>query len=209
MISPPPIVIIAFRLVRPMKKVDPAELLSPLRELGMTDEEIAYALKRASGIIFGFGMELRARVVLESMNFQEVKSVDLPTHDIEAVKDGVTYFVEVKATRKSPTREYSAYKIAEMAMLDGPHMTLVMLPEPKLYLTEEVLSEPKRSLLHLLRQIRRGDLNAIKEAMGIAEGSIKTYEQLVLEFARRNGGEEVATYLTYLLHEDRRNLEAL
>ena len=77
-------------------------------EYGFTDDELQYAVNRAKGIIMGFAMEYRARIVLESMNFVNIRSVDLPTHDIEAERDGNKYFVEVKASKRSPTKEYSA-----------------------------------------------------------------------------------------------------
>ena len=51
-------------------------------EYGFTDDELQYAVNRAKGIIMGFAMEYRARIVLESMNFVNIRSVDLPTHDI-------------------------------------------------------------------------------------------------------------------------------
>ncbi|WP_229768082.1 hypothetical protein [Sulfodiicoccus acidiphilus] len=179
----------------------------------MTDEEISYALKRARGIIFGFGMEFRAKSVLESMNFEEVRGVDLPTHDIEAIRGGVKYFIEVKATRKSPTKGYSAHKIAQLALLDGPHMTLVMYPEPKLYLTEEVLSEPKRMLLFLLKQVKNGNLEAVKKIVEIGGDFLRPYEAVIMDFSRKYSGEETSTYLTYLLRSqpqsDGRNLEIL
>ncbi|MDT7860646.1 MAG: hypothetical protein RRA45_00275 [Saccharolobus sp.] len=124
------------------------ELIS---EYGFDEEEINYALMRAKGIIFGFAMEYRARKILQDMNFENIRSVDMPTHDIEAEKDGVKYYVEVKASKKSPTREYSAYKVAMIALLDGIHLTLVMIPKPNLLLTEEILSEPKRILYRFFR----------------------------------------------------------
>lgn len=72
------------------------ELIS---EYGFDEEEINYALMRAKGIIFGFAMEYRARKILQDMNFENIRSVDMPTHDIEAEKDGVKYYVEVKASK--------------------------------------------------------------------------------------------------------------
>ncbi|MEM0113571.1 MAG: hypothetical protein QW253_03155, partial [Metallosphaera sp.] len=104
-------------------------------QYGFSEDEIEYAIDRAKGIIMGFAMEYRARLVLESMNFVNIKSVDLPTHDIEAERDGNKYFIEVKATKRSPTKEYSAYKLAMIAKLDGTHLTLMMTPKPNLVIT--------------------------------------------------------------------------
>ncbi|QGA53520.1 hypothetical protein GFS03_02395 [Sulfolobus sp. E5-1-F] len=120
-------------------------------EYGFDEDEINYALSRARGIIFGFAMEYRARRILQEMHFENIKSVDMPTHDIEAEKDGIKYYVEVKASKKSPTREYSAYKVAMIALLDGVHLTLSMIPRPNLLLTEEILSEPKRILYRFFK----------------------------------------------------------
>ncbi|QKR00509.1 hypothetical protein GWK48_09105 [Metallosphaera tengchongensis] len=120
-------------------------------EYGFTDDELEYGVSRAKGIIMGFAMEYRARLVLESMNFINVKYVDLPTHDIEAEKNGSKYYVEVKASKRSPTKEYSAYKLAMIAKLSGTHLTLLMTPKPTLLNTEDILSEPKRILLNFFR----------------------------------------------------------
>ncbi|TRM74692.1 hypothetical protein DJ523_04325 [Sulfolobus sp. E5] len=126
------------------------------------EEEINYALMRAKGIIIGFAMEYRARKVLQQFNFENIKSVDMPTHDIEAYKDGVKYYVEVKASKKSPTREYSAYKIAMIALLDSIHLTLTMIPKPNLLVTEEILSEPKRILYRFFRLLYAKQYDEIK-----------------------------------------------
>lgn len=132
---------------------------------GLTDEEIDYALEKAKGIILGFAMELRAIKVLEDMSFTNIRYVDLPTHDIEAEKSGNKYYIEVKASKKSPTREYSAYKLAMIAMLEGTHLTLVMKPTPQLFNTEEILSEPKKILLHFFQYAYRGDVEGLKNLM--------------------------------------------
>ncbi|ARM75145.1 hypothetical protein [Acidianus manzaensis] len=132
-------------------------------EFGFTDEELNFALDRAKGMILGFAMEYRARKVLEELNFTNIKSVDLPTHDIEAEKDGVKYFIEVKASKKSPTKEYSAYKIAMMAKLNGVHLTLVMIPKPNLMPTEEILSKPKRVLYEFFKIFFSGNSSQLKE----------------------------------------------
>ncbi len=125
-------------------------------EYNFSEEEMEYALSRAKGIIFGFAMEYRARRILEDMKFTNIRSVDMPTHDIEAEKDGKTFYIEVKASKKSPTKEYSAYKIAMIASLDGPHLTLLMKPEPSLLVTEDILSEPKRILLKFFKLLYEG-----------------------------------------------------
>ncbi|MCY0859128.1 MAG: hypothetical protein OWQ54_01725 [Sulfolobaceae archaeon] len=120
-------------------------------EYGFSDEEIEFALNRAKGILVGFAMEYRAINFLKSMNFDNIRYVDLPTHDFEAEKDGKTYFIEVKASKKSPTKEYSPYKVAMIAMLKGTHLTLLMKPSPLLIITEDILSEPKRVLFEIFK----------------------------------------------------------
>ncbi|AWR93325.1 hypothetical protein [Acidianus brierleyi] len=155
-----------------------------MEEFGFTDDEISYALDKAKGIILGFAMEYRARQVLESMNFINVKSVDLPTHDIEAEKDGRRYFIEVKATKKSPTKEYSAYKIAMIAKLGGTHLTLLMTPKPTLYLTEDILSEPKRILLKFFRLIFAEDLVDLKDFLDNDKNRkiVTSYEKVISSY---------------------------
>ncbi|AWR96666.1 hypothetical protein DFR86_03250 [Acidianus sulfidivorans JP7] len=139
------------------------ETLKELKnEYGLTDEELDFALNRAKGMIFGFAMEYRARKVLEELNFSNIVSVDLPTHDLEAEKDGIKYFIEVKASKKSPTKEYSAYKIAMIAKLNGIHMTLVMIPKPNLMPTEEILSKPKRVLYEFFKLFYNGDTRKLR-----------------------------------------------
>ncbi|EZQ10798.1 hypothetical protein [Candidatus Acidianus copahuensis] len=126
-------------------------------EYGISDDELDFAIGRAKGIVLGFAMEFRARKILEDMNFVNVKSVDLPTHDIEAEKDGEKFFIEVKASKKSPTKEYSAYKIAMIAKLNGTHLTLLMRPNPNLLYTKDILSEPKRILLEFFKLLFSSD----------------------------------------------------
>jgi hypothetical protein len=134
-------------------------------QYGFTEEELEYAIHRARGIIMGFAMEYRARMVLESMNFVNIRSVDLPTHDLEAERDGNKYFVEVKASKRSPTKEYSAYKLAMIARLNGTHLTLLMTPRPSLLLTEEILSEPKRILLNFFKLALNNKLEDLRRFM--------------------------------------------
>ncbi len=133
------------------------------REYDLTDEDLEFALERAKGILLGYAMEHKAIRVLTSLNFQNIVFVDKPTHDFEAYKDGEKYYIEVKATSKSPTREYSAFKLAMIAALNGIHATLVMKPEPKLYLTEEILSEPKRVLLQFFKKLYEGNEEELLE----------------------------------------------
>lgn len=143
------------------------DALQVLKEqYGFTDDELEYAVNRAKGILMGFAMEYRARLVLKSMNFINIKSVDLPTHDIEAERDGNKYFVEVKATKRSPTKEYSAYKLAMIAKLTGTHLTLLMTPKPNLLVTEEVLSEPKKVLLNFFRLALNNKTDELKKIFG-------------------------------------------
>ncbi|MCG2909943.1 MAG: hypothetical protein RXQ80_01785 [Sulfolobaceae archaeon] len=137
--------------------------LDEIKEIyGLTDEELEYAIEKAKGIILGYAMELRAIKVLESMNFRNIRYVDLPTHDLEAEKCGNRYYIEVKASKKSPTREYSAHKLAMIAMLDGTHLTLVMNPSPHLFETEDILSEPKRILYRFFKYAYKGETESLK-----------------------------------------------
>ncbi|BDC18093.1 hypothetical protein HS5_09830 [Acidianus sp. HS-5] len=156
-----------------------------INEYGFTDEEINFALERAKGIIFGFAMEYRARKVLEEYNFTNIKSVNLPTHDIEAEKDGEKYYVEVKASKKSPTKEYSAYKIAMIAQLHGIHLTLVMLPSPKLYITEEILSEPKRVLLEFFKILFNNESEKLKEFLSNDKNRkiVESYSKVIVHYS--------------------------
>ena len=156
-----------------------------INEYGFTDEEINFALERAKGIIFGFAMEYRARKVLEEeYNFTNIKSVNLPTHDIEAEKDGKKYYIEVKASKKSPTKEYSAYKIAMIAQLNGTHLTLVMLPSPKLYVTEQILSEPKRVLFEFFKMLFNNDNERLKEFLSNDKNKkiIESYSKVIAHY---------------------------
>jgi predicted RecB family endonuclease len=155
-----------------------------INEYGFTDEEINFALERAKGIIFGFAMEYRARKVLENYNFTNIKSVNLPTHDIEAEKDGEKYYIEVKASKKSPTKEYSAYKIAMIAQLHGIHLTLVMLPSPRLYLTEEILSEPKRVLFEFFKMLFNNENDKLKEFLANDKNRkiVESYNKVITHY---------------------------
>lgn len=161
-------------------------------EFGFTDEELDYALNRAKGMIFGFAMEYRARRVLEELNFTNIRFVDLPTHDLEAEKDGAKYFIEVKATKKSPTKEYSAYKIAMMARLDGTHLTLVMVPKPSLMPTEEILSKPKRVLYDFFKLLFKGDSEKLKEFLSDDNNKLilSTYGKVIYYYAGKTGEKE-------------------
>ena len=160
---------------------------------GLTDEEIEYALSRAKGIILGFAMELRAIKVLEDMSFTNIKYVDLPTHDIEAEKCGNKYYIEVKASKKSPTREYSAYKLAMIAMLDGIHLTLVMNPTPHLYNTEEILSEPKRVLLHFFQYAYRGDIEGLKSLINSEKARmiLLAYNRVIKSYSNKYSADSL------------------
>jgi hypothetical protein len=162
-----------------------SELLSKVLGCILTEEEASYALRKASGVILGYAMEYRAVRVLDQMGFTNIIIADLPTHDIEAEKDGARYFIEVKSTRHSLTREYSAHKIAMMAELDGIHATLAMLPEPKLHETEKILSEPKRMLFKILRYIKLGDREKIDQMLSDHKVArvIAGYKSLVIQYA--------------------------
>ncbi|WP_054837069.1 hypothetical protein [Metallosphaera hakonensis] len=159
------------------------DALQVLKEqYGFTDDELEYAVNRAKGILMGFAMEYRARLVLKSMNFINIKSVDLPTHDIEAERDGNKYFVEVKATKRSPTKEYSAYKLAMIAKLTGTHLTLLMTPKPNLLVTEEVLSEPKKVLLNFFRLALNNKTDELKKFLEDEKNKkiIQSYDKVIL-----------------------------
>ncbi|AAY80329.1 hypothetical protein [Sulfolobus acidocaldarius] len=176
-------------------------ILEELRqEYDLTDDEIEYAIDKARGIILGFAMEMKAMKVLQDMNFMNVKYVDLPTHDIEAEKDGSKYYVEVKATKKSPTREYSAHKIAMIARLDGTHLTLVMTPSPHLFNTEEVLSEPKRLLFNVFRYIYSNNVEKLKEIT--SDDKYKTilssYEKVIKIYTTRYNKDALSLLETFL-----------
>ncbi|AEB95544.1 MAG: hypothetical protein QXR57_03720 [Metallosphaera sp.] len=151
-------------------------------QYGFSEDEIEYAIDRAKGIIMGFAMEYRARLVLESMNFVNIKSVDLPTHDIEAERDGNKYFIEVKATKRSPTKEYSAYKLAMIAKLDGTHLTLMMTPKPNLVITEEILSEPKKILFNFFRLALNNKNDELKKFLEDERNKkiVRSYDKVVL-----------------------------
>ncbi|MEM4046238.1 MAG: hypothetical protein QXI65_00785 [Metallosphaera sp.] len=151
-------------------------------QYGFSEDEIEYAIDRAKGIIMGFAMEYRARLVLESMNFVNIKSVDLPTHDIEAERDGNKYFIEVKATKRSPTKEYSAYKLAMIAKLDGTHLTLMMTPKPNLVITEEILSEPKKILFNFFRLALNNKNDELKRFLEDERNKkiVRSYDKVVL-----------------------------
>ncbi|MBW9140866.1 MAG: hypothetical protein K1T65_04065 [Candidatus Aramenus sp.] len=164
-----------------------------MQEFGLTDEEISYALDKAKGIILGYAMEYRARKVLEDLSFTNIRSVDLPTHDIEAEKDGHKYFIEVKASKRPPTKEYSAYKIAMIARLDGTHLTLLMTPKPTIFLTEDVLSEPKRILLKFFRLLFWGDLSEVKTFLDDDRNRkvVANYGRVVSEYANKIPNESL------------------
>lgn len=159
----------------------------------LSDDELEYALEKAKGIILGYAMEYKAIRVLEKMNFTNVKYVDLPTHDLEAERCGEKYYIEVKASRKSPTKEYSAHKIAMIAMLDGIHLTLVMKPSPHLFNTEDILSFPKKILLNFFRSAYRGDVEKLKEM--ISDEKTRTvllgYERIIRSYSSKYTGESL------------------
>ncbi|ABP94827.1 MULTISPECIES: hypothetical protein [Metallosphaera] len=157
-------------------------------EYGFTDDELQYAVNRAKGIIMGFAMEYRARIVLESMNFVNIRSVDLPTHDIEAERDGNKYFVEVKASKRSPTKEYSAYKLAMIARLAGTHLTLLMMPRPSLVVTEDILSEPKKILLNFFRLALNKRTDELRKFLEDERNRkiIQSYDRVILSTLHEN-----------------------
>jgi len=124
-------------------------------ELGLDEDELEYALRKAKGVIIGYAMEYRAVKILRQMGFKDIKLVTSPTHDIEAVKDGKKCYIEVKASKYSPTKHYTAWKIAMIALLDGEHYTLIMKNgEYALVRTRSILSKPKQQLFDCLLEIK-------------------------------------------------------
>ena len=152
---------------------------------GLSEEDIEYAIEKAKGIILGFAMEYKAIRVLEDMNFKNIKYVDLPTHDIEAEKCGQKYYIEVKASSKSPTKEYSAHKLAMIAMLNGIHLTLVMKPSPHLFNTEEILSVPKRVLFNFFKYAYQGDTESLKALLSDEKTReiLLSYERIIKAYS--------------------------
>jgi len=167
---------------------------------GLSEEDIEYAIEKAQGIILGFAMEYKAIRVLEGMDFKNVKYVDLPTHDIEAEKLGQRYYIEVKASKKSPTKEYSAHKLAMIAMLDGTHLTLVMKPSPHLFSTEEVLSIPKKVLLNFFKYAYHGDIENLKTLLSDdrAREILLSYERIIKTYSSKYSGESLSIIQTFL-----------
>ncbi|MEM0374237.1 MAG: hypothetical protein QXV69_05765 [Sulfolobaceae archaeon] len=153
-------------------------------ELLLSDAEIEFAINKAKGILLGYAMEYRACKILERYNFKNIKYVNLPTHDIEAEKEGEKYYIEVKATSKSPTREYTAHKVVMIALLDGTHLTLLMKPKEELYLTRQILSEPKRVLYDFFKTLRtRGEVEAIRFIENpIHYNILKSYQRVLFTY---------------------------
>ena len=154
---------------------------------GLSEEDIEYAIEKAKGIILGFAMEYKAIRILEDMDFKNIKYVDLPTHDIEAEKFGQKYYIEVKASKKSPTREYSAHKLAMIAMLGGTHLTLVMKPTPHLFNTEEILSLPKKVLFNFFKYAYEGDIENLKTLLSDEKTReiLQNYERIIKAYSSK------------------------
>ena len=129
-----------------------------LDELELEDNELEYAIRKARGIILGYAMEYRAVNILKKMGFQQIKLVTSPTHDIEAVRDEKKYYIEVKASKYSPTRHYTAWKIAMIVLLDGEHYTLTIRGDNyKLEKTRDILSKPKQQLYDYLVKLKEAN----------------------------------------------------
>ncbi len=131
-----------------------------LSELGIevNEDELEYALRKARGIIIGYAMEYRAVKILRQLGFQDIKLVTSPTHDIIALKNGQKYYIEVKASKYSPTKHYTAWKIAMIALLEGEHYTLIIRDnEYRLEKTINILSKPKQQLYRALLKIKKGE----------------------------------------------------
>ncbi|BAB65505.1 hypothetical protein [Sulfurisphaera tokodaii] len=160
----------------------------------LSDEDIEYALQKAKGILLGFAMEYKAIRVLENMDFKNVRYVDLPTHDLEAEKCGKKYYIEVKASSKSPTKEYTAHKLAMIAMLDGIHLTLVMKPSPHLFSTEEILSMPKKVLLNFFRYAYKGEVENLKMLLNNSKTReiLLGYERIIKTYTSRYSEESLS-----------------
>ncbi|BCU68368.1 hypothetical protein HS7_18050 [Sulfolobales archaeon HS-7] len=177
--------------------------IESLKKLGLSEEEIDFAIERAKGIILGYAMEFRAKNLLEEWGYKEVIYVDLPTHDLEAVKDGERYYIEVKATNHSPTKEYSGFKLAMLVPLSKRHLTLVMRPEPKLYFTVEVLSKPKRELLEFMYNVITNNvdnLNILLREKEVLDNLKKYSSALKFFFNSTQDNEAKLIALDYLFY---------
>lgn len=164
-----------------------------LKDLDLTNEELEYALRKAKGIILGFAMEYRAAQFLRNMGYERVTTVDMPSHDIEAKLKGETFYIEVKASRYSPTKEYSGHKIGMIVELGDRHLTLTMTPEPRIMKTLEILSPPKRLLYDFLTSVKQNDLEKMRSIL--TEENIKvlkTYSRVILEFVQKYGSFDKA-----------------
>ncbi len=127
-------------------------------DIEVDEDELRYALRKAKGIIIGYAMEYRAMKILKQLGFQDIKLVTSPTHDIVATRNGQKYYIEVKASKYSPTKHYSAWKIAMIALLDGEHYTLIVRDnEYHLEKTINILSSPKQQLYKALVKIKKGE----------------------------------------------------
>ncbi len=161
-------------------------LIDALADQRLDRDELEYALRKARGIIIGYAMEYRALKILEKQGFRNIKLVTAPTHDIEAVKNGKKYYVEVKASRYNPTKHYTAWKIAMITLLDGEHYTLIMRPDnrPVLKPTQEILSHPKKTLYQILKAIKNKDLAKLRKLMEKSENReiLKKYTRTIKWF---------------------------
>jgi hypothetical protein len=154
-----------------------------MREYNLTEEELEFALNKAKGIIYGYAMEFRAIRILEKYNFTNIKYVDMPTHDIEAEKNGMKFYIEVKATSKSPTKEYSPHKVIMIGLLDGEHLTLLMKPKELLVPTRQILSEPKLILYEFVKN--RSNYEFLQKFLGNPKylGVLKGYYKALKDFS--------------------------
>lgn len=152
-------------------------------------DELEYALRKARGIIIGYAMEYRAFKILENQGFQNVELVMAPTHDIEAVKNGKKYYIEVKASRYNPTKHYTAWKIAMITLLEGEHYTLMLRPgyKPVLRPTQEILSHPKKTLYWILKAIKNKDLDKLRKLIEKKENReiLKQYSRTIKWFTEK------------------------
>jgi hypothetical protein len=177
------------------------EIFKELKEIGIGEEELVYALKKAKGIIYGYAMEYKAVKLLMDMGFKEVKLVDMPTHDIEAEKENKTFFIEVKASKRSPTKNYSAHKLAMMASLKGNHLTLIMGDNVRLVETKEILSKPKRLLYEFLLALSNENKEEIVRMMKNQDYRevIMSYNQVIKENLIRVKDNQLREFLLSVL----------
>ena len=94
----------------------------------------------------------------------------------------------MKASKRSPTKEYSAYKLAMIARLAGTHLTLLMMPRPSLVVTEDILSEPKKILLNFFRLALNKRTDELRKFLEDERNRkiIQSYDRVILSTLHEN-----------------------